>query len=515
MLDSGKTREQLLAELEAARRRIAALELEKSERQRPGFCLSDDTVRTVFEHSPIGIIIHDQRGVIVGCNQYVADLFGSPRERYLGLNLLEKLPVGRLRETLSGVVSDGQFRRYEGSYTSVVTGKTTEIQLSTAQVSPGLYVAFIEDFTERKQAAEVLRASQEALEKSECLLNRAHALAHIGGWELIPSTGAISWTRELYRIFGVSEAEYDNSDYRKNFEFVDNAWRNTLAEAFEALKNGGCPFDLELPITGADGSRRWVRAVATAEFDQGRVVRLFGNIMDITERKQAEEFHAHVERIIRHDIKAPLASLHALAQYALGGKINEEFRALVPGLMHAIHNVIMLVDSSEKLMRMDQGDYTPQATWFDLWNVRRDIELSLGPLIQAKGVRLVQAGMADSPGRHHEALFFGEEFLIEDMLLNLLKNAVEASPEGGEVRVTYRIGRNEVRIDIHNPGAVPESIRERFFEKYATAGKPDGTGLGTYSARLIARAHGGSIAYSTSEAEGTTVTVILPGASRE
>jgi signal transduction histidine kinase len=67
-----------------------------------------------------------------------------------------------------------------------------------------------------------------------------------------------------------------------------------------------------------------------------------------------------------------------------------------------------------------------------------------------------------------------------------------------------------LRIAIHNAGVVPEAVRDRFFEKYATSGKRSGTGLGTYSAQLIAKAHGGHIEFTTSEAEGTRVTVVLP-----
>jgi len=59
-------------------------------------------------------------------------------------------------------------------------------------------------------------------------------------------------------------------------------------------------------------------------------------------------------------------------------------------------------------------------------------------------------------------------------------------------------------------GTVPESIRDHFFKKYVTAGKLKGTGLGTYSAKLIAEAHGGMINMQSSEDSGTTVTVQLP-----
>jgi len=67
-------------------------------------------------------------------------------------------------------------------------------------------------------------------------------------------------------------------------------------------------------------------------------------------------------------------------------------------------------------------------------------------------------------------------------------------------------------VSIHNQGVVPEQVREDFFEKYATFGKRHGTGLGTYSARLIARTLGGDVTMDTSEAGGTTLTVTLPAA---
>jgi CheY-like chemotaxis protein len=68
---------------------------------------------------------------------------------------------------------------------------------------------------------------------------------------------------------------------------------------------------------------------------------------------------------------------------------------------------------------------------------------------------------------------------------------------------------SDLLIHVHNAGEVPESLRPRFFEKYATAGKSGGLGLGAYSARLMARVQQGEIAMRSSEEEGTTVTVRL------
>ncbi len=91
-----------------------------------------------------------------------------------------------------------------------------------------------------------------------------------------------------------------------------------------------------------------------------------------------------------------------------------------------------------------------------------------------------------------------------------MKNALEASPEGDVVTIALDHDGDMAHIRIRNRGCVPEEIRERFFEKYVTSGKTQGTGLGTYSAKLIAETQGGQIAMTSSEREGTVLTVRLP-----
>jgi K+-sensing histidine kinase KdpD len=76
--------------------------------------------------------------------------------------------------------------------------------------------------------------------------------------------------------------------------------------------------------------------------------------------------------------------------------------------------------------------------------------------------------------------------------------------------VVSLVGRDRVWVAIHNDGAVPRAIRDRFFEKYATCGKRGGTGLGAYSARLIVANLGGDIAMLTGDDQGTTLLLTLP-----
>jgi hypothetical protein len=104
----------------------------------------------------------------------------------------------------------------------------------------------------------------------------------------------------------------------------------------------------------------------------------------------------------------------------------------------------------------------------------------------------------------------GDDMLCYSLFQNLIKNACEAAPEGSRVVVTLK-DENPLRVLIQNSGVVPPDMRERFFDKFATSGKVGGSGLGTYSAQMLATAQGGAIAMATSdEAKTTTLTVTLP-----
>ncbi len=104
---------------------------------------------------------------------------------------------------------------------------------------------------------------------------------------------------------------------------------------------------------------------------------------------------------------------------------------------------------------------------------------------------------------------YGERAHLQTMLENLLRNAIEASPEEGKVTLHTEVG-DSIRFDLHNAGAIPKEVRETFFQRYASARKQRGTGLGTYVAKLICELHGGRIWFSTSEEKGTHLYLELP-----
>ena len=120
---------------------------------------------------------------------------------------------------------------------------------------------------------------------------------------------------------------------------------------------------------------------------------------------------------------------------------------------------------------------------------------------------------ADVPVGDEMPRSLGDAMLCYSLFQNLLKNACEAAPDNSKVSVNL-YDETPLRIVIQNKGAVPADMRHRFFDKYATSGKQGGTGLGTYSAKLLTEAQHGSIALGVDdETNTTTITLTLPKAS--
>jgi signal transduction histidine kinase len=144
----------------------------------------------------------------------------------------------------------------------------------------------------------------------------------------------------------------------------------------------------------------------------------------------------------------------------------------------------------------------------DLVRVILRIEKEFHSLIKAKqtGIMIRNEGLAETGKFTVKA----EDLLIYSMMSNLIKNALEATPKTEKISVTLSRKETQAVICIHNQGSVPGEIKPVFFEKYTTSGKAKGSGIGTYSARLIARTLGGSIHMDSSEEQGTRISILLP-----
>lgn len=145
---------------------------------------------------------------------------------------------------------------------------------------------------ERLRLKEQMEDATERLKKSEDLLNATQRLSKIGGWEWDVEQQTMFWTRETYRIHGFDPEKIPPSStdhIEQSLTCYNAADRTIVAEAFRACVETGKPYDMELPFTPVNGQQIWIQTTAAAVKKKGRIVKVLGNLMDITDRKQTEE----------------------------------------------------------------------------------------------------------------------------------------------------------------------------------------------------------------------------------
>ena len=216
-----------------------------------------------------------------------------------------------------------------------------------------------------------------------------------------------------------------------------------------------------------------------------------------------------VERIARHDLKTPLNALMAVPQMlANDDNLTPHQKEMLQMVEESSYRVMDIINSSIDLYKMEKKKYPLQPVPVDLIKVLRQLRGEIQNLMVAKRIGL-QIKIFGNPATDSDTFFvLGEEMLFYSMFANLIKNALEASPEGKDVLVALDEKERESLILIHNKGAVPSEMRDCFFDKNATFGKDEGSGLGTYSSQLIVETMEGKISFKTNDEKDVTTLAI-------
>lgn len=219
-----------------------------------------------------------------------------------------------------------------------------------------------------------------------------------------------------------------------------------------------------------------------------------------------------VERIAQHDLKNPIAGIISFSSSLLSDNLmSNNHKEIVKYIEQAAYSVLGMVNLSLDLYKMEQGTYEYHPSTVELGPLLQRIAMEMRSELGARQLTIQFANLGVAKEAPELFPVMGDELLCYSMFNNLLKNAMEAAPSGSAIQVDIDIANGKVLVKIHNLGAVPKDIRGTFFDKFSTSGKQDGTGLGTFSAKLFAVTQQGDIAMATSDdTPSTTLTVQLP-----
>jgi diguanylate cyclase (GGDEF)-like protein/PAS domain S-box-containing protein len=244
--------------------------------------------RSIFETSPVGVIVGDANRRIVSCNRAMADMLGYEPEELVGTSGValvhpnhEDALGPHVRGLLGGEIDratvDHCYRRKDGS--------PIWVRVGLARI-PGSrrYFVFFEDTHESRIARQELR-------EKTMLLERAQEVGGVGTWVWDAATERTQWSEQLRRIYGLDDAVASEGNPHAFDEIVHPDDRAEVVRLQREAIERGSECSVEHRVVWPNGEVHWVRSRGNVELDEtGAVVRQFGAVIDVTEEK-----HARVE----------------------------------------------------------------------------------------------------------------------------------------------------------------------------------------------------------------------------
>jgi PAS domain S-box-containing protein len=352
--------------------------------------------------------------------------------------------------------------------------------------------------------AEQQRASEE-LQKAASGLKEAQALAHIGSWEWDIRRDVVTWSDELYRMFGVDPraGPVDYGTYLERLHPDDRAFvREIVARAREDCR----PFAFEHRVVRPDGSVRTVSGRGRVIVEGGEAVGMVGTSQDVTDQRQAERLRDDILSAVSHELRTPLTSV-------LGFALTLEQRRNELSEQESERIIGELGRAARRLERL-------LADLLDVERVRRGaLEVSRG---RTAVLDLVQSAVAacDLDGRRVDisgapvtAEIDGPK--VERIVENLILNAVKHTPEKTSIHVRLDVAGKDLLVSVDDEGpGIADEHKERVFETFDRGAKmlspTPGAGIGLALVSRFAEVHGGRSWVEDRPGGGASFRVLLP-----
>ncbi|MDH5680471.1 MAG: PAS domain-containing sensor histidine kinase, partial [Spirochaetota bacterium] len=240
-------------------------------------------------------------------------------------------------------------------------------------------------------------------------------------------------------------------------------------------------------------------------------IRYLSIFRNVSEKRLLEKLRNEMNLILHHDLKSPLVAILGFSEMIMKKySKNDNLMGMVQAINSGANDLVKIINKTIDTVKIENNLYKIEPKDIDFINVFRKIEKNLRPLCVYKSVDLMFLINEEPVEKSDSLTIMGEDILLENLFSNLIKNAIEASPNNEKVIVSIVDLVDKYEIQIKNIGVIPEELRDNFYKKFGTSGKSQGSGIGTYSAMLYTKAHHGQISYKSDEIQGTQVKVVLP-----
>ncbi|HNV45820.1 MAG TPA: PAS domain S-box protein [Spirochaetota bacterium] len=485
---------------------------------------SEERYRTILESINEGYFELDIRGSFTFFNKALAEIWGRPRNVIMGMNYREYLS-DEDRERAYAVYNEvyrtgnrGAFLDYEVIRPD---GSTRYVDSSfdlmhTPDGTPVGFRGMVRDITERRQAAEALRRSEEKYRGILETIKEAYFEVDLAG-SFTFFNGTLcelsGYSRE--ELIGLNYREYmDAGTVARVFETFNKVFRNRTAEPL---------FDWD--IVRKDGGVRSVESSVDLLYDAaGNPAGFKGIIRDITEKKRAEEALRELDRQksdffanISHEIRTPLTLILAPIESALQGDYGETMdRGMLVNVQRNAIRLLKLINNLLDFSKIEAGRMAMKVREADIVAFIRRYVDTVRPAAEAKGVALdFESGAGSLP------LSFDAE-KIDKVFMNLFSNALKFTDHGGRIAVRITADERNCYIEFADSGiGIPAEKLDVVFDRFGQAAvganrRYEGTGIGLALAKEFVEMHDGIITLVSRcidehpDDHGSVFTVTLP-----
>jgi len=491
----------------------------------------------IVESSDDAIISKDLNGIIASWNHGAERLFGYTAKEAIGRPIGFLIPPERHDEEpaiLERIRRGERIEHYE-TIRQHKDGRLMDISITVSpirdaqgNISGASKIA--RDISRRKRVEVTLRESEQRL-------RLATQTGKLGVWDWDIVTNRISLSDSLYAIHGVKPDQFDGT-VTGFAALVHPEDQELVSKAIQLALDSDLPYELEFRAVRPDGAVIWLFTSAAVLRDGERPVRMLGATMDISERKRTEEALRQSEEKLRqqaqeleqqlimsgrlvslgevtasmaHEFNNPLGIIMGFVEDMLSGMdpVDPNYRAL------------QIIDEESKRCRQivrDLMEYArPKTTEFCSTSIADAIEKTL----QLVENRLYKQKIAVERKLEPDLLRIqADSPQLEQVLVNLYLNAIDAMPDGGKLIVEARMvqpdgGTPTALITVADTGfGIAETDLPKIFQPFFTAKKRRGMGLGLPICQRIVKNHGGRMEVESEPGKGTSLKIYLPSEQR-
>ncbi len=401
----------------------------------------------------------------------------------------------------------------------ILSGDTAQLRAArTSDDEVGdLVDAFNAMLDELGRRARTLESANEALRTSEARYQLAVRGSSAGLWDWDMRAGTMFHAPRLKAMLGYVEAQFPDLPTSLG-RVLHPDDRPRLRAALRAHLRHRVPYQVECRLRDEAGQWRWFFIAGEALRDaQGRPYRMAGSMVEVTERKQAEQVLQDSNRAkdeflatLAHELRNPLAPIRTgleILRRDPAGPVAQRARATME---RQLAHMVRLVDDLLDISRITSGKIRVEPRQLDLREVLETALEAARPALSAAGHAL---SVELAPGVRVD----GDPTRLAQAVGNLLNNAARYTPPGGHVALRLRAEGGDAVVEVEDDGeGIPADMLERVFQLFTQVraqppGTQGGLGIGLYLVRSLVALHGGSVAArSPGPGRGSMFTVRLP-----